>query len=352
MERLRLASALLAASAPIAFAAVDPQMTPTPLRVTQAIDVHGEQTEPASVHGSVQSFAFQGPSRCDADGNLYLLPRPSETSGRSTNAVLRISAAGVKSEFDLPTALDLRTGETARINAMALDVEGAVYVLGVFGSDETRRSIISLDNQGHVRSKHVLDESTMAVDRFAVFRGGDFLLVGRHPSTSEPRIALAGVSRPLQQLSWPFTPSGHAPARIYVEPGSDGNVYVAQETGTRVYAISEAGEVSGHFELASSATERKHVPCLPISVWPSSRCCSHGQETGQQRLGQSMGRCARCVDRGASSDVWADHEDADLLSVPWHRGPVHDVERHWRKLATTPRIGSVSSTTPELRCAR
>jgi hypothetical protein len=265
MERLRLASALLAASAPIAFAAVDPQMTPTPLRVTQAIDVHGEQTEPASVHGSVQSFAFQGPSRCDADGNLYLLPRPSETSGRSTNAVLRISAAGVKSEFDLPTALDLRTGETARINAMALDVEGAVYVLGVFGSDETRRSIISLDNQGHVRSKHVLDESTMAVDRFAVFRGGDFLLVGRHPSTSEPRIALAGVSRPLQQLSWPFTPSGHAPARIHVEPGSDGNVYVAQETGTRVYAISEAGEVSGHFELVRPQSESTSLVSLYLS---------------------------------------------------------------------------------------
>jgi hypothetical protein len=147
--------------------------------------------------------------------------------------------------------LGLKAKEAARINAVALDGAGNLYVLGVVGLDETRRTIISFDNSGQYRWKRELDETKLSVDRFAVFGTGEYLLVGRHPKTSALRMAVMDVGGTLHEVRAPFTARADGSLRIHAESGPDGRVYVAQDGGTTVYAISVTGEVTRQVELAA-----------------------------------------------------------------------------------------------------
>lgn len=241
------ASALLAATATAA-ATLPPQSELTQVRVSEVVDVFGDEPVPSAYTSGGSVFAFRTPVRCDAEGTAVLEPYQSVSSGRSNDVLVRVTAGGHRTVLELSAAVGLAPGTAANISVTSMDAAGNVYALASVGSE--RRVMASWDNEGQFRWRREWDESTLAVELFGVFATGEFLLVAHDRRTGEDVVAIAdGTSEP-RRVEFPLTERGDVPERLLAEPGADGRIYLTQALGDRIYAIAPTGSISASVETA------------------------------------------------------------------------------------------------------
>ena len=242
-----------------------------------AIPLQTLSTATATISGD-GFLSWSGPPLCDQRQNVYLLlvphwtARPDGTAGAGAalrpRDVLRISSDGKKQTTFKPTADPkfANVDDLITIGA-ALDQHGTLFTLvwarwreGSAQSAKSGQFILSFKPDGQLRSQVEVDPDQILVDKFEVFGSGDFLVRGRRPNSSDPRLAILGSSgRSLQDVrrwSGKFLddPSPDTPPHFdYMVRGRDGRIYLTQpdpgEEGDTVYAISSTGDAERVFKL-------------------------------------------------------------------------------------------------------
>ena len=223
-------------------------------------------------------LSWSGPPLCDQRQNIYLLLVPHWTARKDGTAgagaalrprdVLRISSDGKKQTTFKPAEVpkfanvdDLLTIGTA------LDQHGTLFTLvwarwreGSTHAAKSGQFILSFKQDGQFRSQVEVDPDQILVDKFEVFGSGDFLVRGRRPNSSDPRLAIlassGGTLQDVRRWSGKFLddPSPKtAPHFDHMARGRDGRIYVTQpdpgEEGDTVYAISPGGDAERMFKL-------------------------------------------------------------------------------------------------------
>jgi hypothetical protein len=236
------------------------------------------------ISGQGGLVAWADPTRCDSDGNVYFLlaphttPREVESAARagrslplSPRQVVRISVDGRKSTtFDPGLGSKLADASTLTTLGMAVDPQGTLYLLvwATWGSvgGETEKSgqyIVSISDEGKVRSQVEVDWHEMLVHQLEVFGSGAFLLRGRRTGSDEARVAIQSASGGALQdvMGWsgyPTTlveePSGTGAVTYdYMVRGGDGRIYFAEQNGQHdrisVYSFGASGDNGRAFDL-------------------------------------------------------------------------------------------------------
>jgi len=183
-----------------------------------AIPLQTLSTATATISGD-GFLSWSGPPLCDQRQNVYLLLVPHWTARPDGRAgagaalrprdVLRISSDGKKQTTFKPTADPkfANVDELITIGA-ALDQHGTLFTLvwarwreGSTQSAKSGQFILSFKPDGQLRSQVEVDPDQILVDKFEVFGSGDFLVRGRRPNSSDPRLAILGSSgRSLQDV--------------------------------------------------------------------------------------------------------------------------------------------------------
>jgi hypothetical protein len=229
--------------------------------------------------------AFMIPSKCGADGNLYI--RKLAVDRPLLGPVVKIDADGKRTALFDPAAFS-KPG-LDRADAFSPAADGGMYQIAQSGILKPHSFVLHFFSDGSVASPVRLD-ADFEVYTFAAFTDGNFLVSGvkRDVRNKDDRghnftAVFSPDGRELAQLSFPGTSpdaskDGKALARAGAkgdeaapmldladaEVGSDGNLYVMRgSTPALVYVIAPSGEIVKTIKvpaaLAGAAPTAFHV---------------------------------------------------------------------------------------------
>jgi hypothetical protein len=209
--------------------------------------------------------AWVVPIRCDAAGNLFVLPMPPRPPAVPRD-VVRVAVRGPElTRFDVGAAPEVRGAAGARTHAVAVDGRGSLHAVVSISADErlARQYVVSFDAAGRYRSAMAVDPLEMEVDAIEAFPSGAFLLQGHRGPT--PRLAVLSRGG---LADVPLAPPGDAaPSRFdFLARGGDGRVYAARRVGTSIVAIDDTGRSREAFALAPAFVEQR-----VDGLWASGR---------------------------------------------------------------------------------
>ena len=248
--------------------------------------------------------AFMNPSKCDADGNLYI--RKLATDRPLLGPVVKIDPDGKRTALFDPVAFSQLALD--RADAFSPAPDGGLYQIAQAGVLKPRIYVLHFSSDGSPSSPTLLD-ADLEVYTFATFADGNFLVSGvkrdvqnKKDSGQNLTAVFSADGRELAQLSFQeprgedakaATTSGTkavaAPAAIPpndvakaapaldlsdAEVGSDGNLYVMRGSSPAlVYVIASSGKIVKTLKVSapakSGAPSAFHVSGnrLAISFW-------------------------------------------------------------------------------------
>jgi hypothetical protein len=218
--------------------------------------------------------AFMHPSRCDADGNLYI--RKLATDRPLLGPIVKIDPDGKRvASFDPTSYAQLGL---IRADSFSPAADGGLYQIAQSGVAKPRVYVLHFSSDGAVNPPTRLD-ADFEVFTFAAFAGGNFLVSGlqRDPANhADPGRNFTAVfsadGRELAQLKFPGrTPASAgkttgetklplSPAAAPVsldlaeaEAGSDGNLYVLRRSSPAlVFVIAPSGDILRTLKIQTS----------------------------------------------------------------------------------------------------
>jgi hypothetical protein len=244
--------------------------------------------------------AFMSPSKCDADGNLYI--RKLATDRPLLGPVVKIDPDGKRTALFDPAAFSQLALD--RSDSFSPAADGGMYQIAQVGVLKSRIYVLHFSSDGSPSSPTLLD-ADLEVYTFAAFADGNFLVSGvkRDVQNKNDRgrnftAVFSADGRELAQLT--FQEPTRATAKAGTKPmappsavalseaakaaptldladaevGSDGNLYVMRSaTPALVYVIGSSGKIFKTLRIAaplkSGAPGGFHVSGnrLAISFW-------------------------------------------------------------------------------------
>jgi hypothetical protein len=211
--------------------------------------------------------AFMTPSKCDADGNLYI--RKYAMDRPLLGPVVKIDSDGKRTAlFDPASFTQLGLD---RADGFSPASDGGMYQIAQSGLLKPRVYVLRFSSDGSPSSPTLLD-ADFEVYTFAAFAGGNFLVSGvrRDVQKSSDRgrnftAVFSADGRELAQLSFPAParpaksdgPSDAAKSAPMLdladaEVGIDGNLYVMRGSSpARVYVIAPSGKILQTLKVSS-----------------------------------------------------------------------------------------------------
>ena len=215
--------------------------------------------------------AFMSPSKCDADGNLYV--RKLAVDRPLLGPVVKIDPDGKRAALFDPAAFSQLALD--RADAFSPASDGGMYQIAQSGILKPRVYVLHFSSDGSPSSPTLLD-ADFEVYTFAAFADGNFLVSGvkRGVQNKNDRgrnftAVFSADGRELAQLSFQ-TPqeSAKAPAKkattnyaekatpgldlAEAEAGSDGNLYVMRfSSPALVYVIGPSGKIMKTIKVSS-----------------------------------------------------------------------------------------------------
>jgi hypothetical protein len=278
-------------------AAAAPEHPAKPRVPRSAIALHESSRQSIA---SEMGGAFMFPSRCDAEGNLYI--RKYATDRPLLGPVVKIDAEGKRVALFDPAAFSQLKLDRADAFAPALD--GGLYQIGTVGIAKPQIYVLHFSSDGSPSSRVRLDTDFQPY-QFAAFADGNFLASGyqRDPQNkSDPGRTFTAVfsadGRLLAQLSFEPSPAtvqgtaqpaakpatGELPKAAPTldladsEPGIDGNIYAMRRSSPAlIYVISPAGKILRTLKV--SGPDRGVMPNtfhvsqnrLAVSFWDDAK---------------------------------------------------------------------------------
>ena len=231
--------------------------------------------------------AFMNPSKCDADGNLYI--RKLATDRPLLGPVVKIDPDGKRTALFDPAAFSQLALDRADTFSPAPD--GGMYQIAQVGVLRPRIYVLHFSSDGSPSSSTLLD-ADLEVYTFAAFADGNFLVSGvkRDVQNKKDRgrnftAVFSADGRELAQLTFQEekTPGKQKSDQATTAPtldladaevGSDGNLYVMRGSlPAQVYVITTSGKIAKTLRVAapqpSGAPAGFHVSGnrLAISFW-------------------------------------------------------------------------------------
>lgn len=236
--------------------------------------------------------AFMFPSKCDADGNLYI--RKYATDRPLLSPVVKIDAKGKRVALFDPAAFSQL--KLDRADAFSPAPDGGLDQIAAVGVSKPQIYVLHFSSDGSPSSPIRLDADFQPY-QFAPFADGNLLASGfqRDPQNkSDPERAFTAVfsadGRLLAQLSFePLPEPAHAAAKSATgelqkpaptlgladaEPAPDGNIYALRRSSPAlVYVISPAGKILRTLKVNAPAPgvmpNTFHVSAnrLAVSFW-------------------------------------------------------------------------------------
>lgn len=304
------------------------------------------QTEVSAASGSKSTFAllasstmnlasemggaFMNPSKCDADGNLYI--RKYAMDRPLLSPVVKIDAEGKRTAWFDPAAFSQLNLD--RADAFSPDPDGGLYQVAWVGILKPQIYVIHFSSDGSPSSPIRLD-ADFEPYQFAPFPSGGFLVsglqrnLGNKADLGRPFTAVFSADgRLLTQLSFELAP-GHAETKSAGKPaakaagvdapkpapgldlsdaeaGADGNIYALRRSSPAlVSVISPAGKIVRTLKVSAPAAgvmpDGFHVSenRMAVSFWNDDQSrvlvvsdAQSGQEiatySGAAGLGQSF----------------------------------------------------------------
>jgi hypothetical protein len=222
--------------------------------------------------------AFMSPSKCDADGNLYI--RKYATDRPLLGPVVKIDPDGKRTAlFDPATFSQLALD---RADAFSPASDGGMYQIAQRGTLKPRIYVLHFSSDGSPSSPTRLD-ADFEVYTFAAFASGNFLVSGVKRDVQDKNdrgrdftAVFSADGREVAQLSFPALP-GTAKAGTKLnagasqnaaqkdaeksaptlnladaEVGSDGNLYVMRSSSPAlVYVIAPSGKILQTLKVAA-----------------------------------------------------------------------------------------------------
>ncbi len=218
--------------------------------------------------------AFMVPSKCDADGNLYI--RKYAMDRPLLGPVVKIDPEGKRTALFDPAVFSQLALD--RADAFSTAFDGGMYQIAQSGVVKPRIYVLHFSSDGSPASPTLLD-ADFEVYTFAAFATGNFLVSGvrRDYQNKNDRgrnftAVFSGDGRELAQLSFeePQGPaktgakaSGGSPPKdaekaapmldlADAEVGSDGNLYVMRGSSPAlVYVIAPSGKIMQTIKVAA-----------------------------------------------------------------------------------------------------
>lgn len=218
--------------------------------------------------------AFMVPSKCDAEGNLYI--RKYAMDRPLLGPVVRIDREGKRQALFDPAAFSAL--KLDRADAFSPAADGGMYQIAQSGILKPRIYVLHFSSDGSPSSPTLLD-ADFEVYTFAAFATGNFLLSGMRRDLQNKNdrgrnftAVFSGDGRELAQVSFdeprgPAKAGGKAsaggpqtqaekPAPILdladAEVGSDGNLYVLHGSSPAlVYVIAPTGKIMQTIKVAA-----------------------------------------------------------------------------------------------------
>lgn len=246
--------------------------------------------------------AFMSPSKCDADGNLYI--RKFATDRPLLGPVVKIDPDGKRTALFDPAAFSQLALD--RADAFSPAPDGGLYQIAQVGILKPRIYVLHFSSDGSPSSPTLLD-ADLEVYTFAAFTDGNFLVSGvkRDVQNQKDRgrnftAFFSADGRELAQLTFQeptqqnekagkvgTKPAARPMANAHdtamaapmldladAEVGSDGNLYVMHSSSpVLVYVIASSGKIMKTLKVAapakSGAPSAFHVSGnrLAISFW-------------------------------------------------------------------------------------
>jgi hypothetical protein len=223
--------------------------------------------------------AFMSPSKCDADGNLYI--RKYATDRPLLGPVVKIDPDGKRTALFDPSAFSQLALD--RADAFSPASDGGMYQIAQSGLSKPRVYVLHFSSDGSPSSPIRLD-ANFEVYTFAAFADGNFLVSGmkRDVQNKNDRgrnftAVFSADGRELAQLSFPEAlGSAKAGAKSNAgahqnegqkdveksvpmldladaEVGSDGNLYVMRGSSPAlVYVIASSGKIMKTIKIAAA----------------------------------------------------------------------------------------------------
>jgi hypothetical protein len=301
--------------------------------------------------------AFMSPSKCDADGNLYI--RKYAMDRPLLSPVAKIDAEGKRTALFDPVAFPQL--QLDRADAFSPDPDGALYQIAWAGIEKPQIYVIHFSSDGSPSTPIRLD-ADFEPYQFAAFPSGNFLVSGMQRDLGDRDRLNAGRpftavfsadGRLLAQLSFETAPgpaasSGKAAGKPAAkaagtdtkkpvpnldlsdaEVGADGNIYALRRSSPAlVYVISPAGKIVSTVMVSAPVAgvmpDAFHVSKnrMAISFW---------NDEGQSRIivvsdaqtGQSIGTYSGAAGLGQS---FACYSADDAVFTFLHLGEKNELE--------------------------
>jgi len=299
--------------------------------------------------------AFMSPSKCDADGNLYI--RKYAMDRPLLSPVAKIDAEGKRTALFDPVAFSQL--QLDRADAFSPDPDGGLYQIAWAGIEKPRIYVIHFSSDGSPSSPIRLD-AEFEPYQFAAFSSGNLLVSGLQRDLGNKADAgrsftavFSADGRLMAQLSFEAAPgpgkvSGKAAGKPTVkaagtdtqksapsldlsdaEVGADGNIYALRRSSPAlVYVISPAGKI------VSTVTVSAPVAGVMPDAFHISKnrmATSFWNDDGQSRVivvsdaqtGQSIGTYSGAAGLGQS---FACYSADDAVFTFLHLGEKNELE--------------------------
>ncbi len=291
--------------------------------------------------------AFMFPSKCDAEGNLYI--RKYATDRPLLGPIVKIDPEGKRVALFDPVAVSQL--KLDRADAFAPAPDGGFYQIAAVGVAQPQIYVLHFSSDGSPSSPIRLDADLQPY-QFAPFANGNLLASGfqRDPQNkSDPGRAYTAVfsadGRLLAQLSFEPPPE---PARAAAksatsqpqratptldladsEPGPDGNIYALRRSSPAlIYVISPAGKILRTLKVRGPAPgvmpNTFHVSAnrLAVSFWADDTH-SHALVVVDAQTGR---RIATYSDTGALGPSFACYSADEGVFTFLHLGEGNTLE--------------------------
>lgn len=286
--------------------------------------------------------AFMSPSKCDADGNLYI--RKLATDRPLLGPVVKIDAEGKRTALFDPGAFSQLALD--RADAFSPAPDGGMYQIAQSGVLKPCIYVLHFSSDGSAASPTRL-EADLEVYTFAAFADGNFLVSGvqrdvqnkndrgrnftavfsadgrelAQLSFEEPRNSAKTGAKPVKGAGQQDTTKAAEKAAPMLdladaEVGDDGNLYVMRGSSPAlVYVIASSGKIVKTLKVAApvkgAAPSAFHVSGnrLAISFWNDE---TQGQTVvvADAQTGREIARYADSGDLGPSFACYSANEGA------------------------------------------
>ncbi len=273
-------SGALSASAKTSVSAGNNSGSTVALRVSSTLEIASER-----------GGAFMSPSKCDADGNLYIRKFAADRPG--LGPVVKIDPDGKRVALFDPAAFSQLALD--RADAFAPGSDGGLYRIAQSGVLKPHIYVLHFSSDGSPTTPTRLD-ADLEVYAFAPFSDGNFLVSGVRRDIQNKNdhgrnftAVFSADGRELAQLTFqrPAQNSqGHGLAQTRsdaeksapvldlaeAEIGSDGNLYVMRGSSPAlVYAIASSGKIMRTIRIVSPVSGARpsgfHISGNRLAVW-------------------------------------------------------------------------------------